>query len=60
MWLQENRSVFGTPAEEEPKLAALHERLHEKSGDDDMSFVWMCPASSPVPHTERRRNGLEE
>jgi hypothetical protein len=47
-WLQENKDVLAKVQEREPKLTELHHRLHEKGGDDDMSFVWMSPASSAV------------
>ncbi len=59
-WLQANRSVFGKPREQEPKLVELHAQLHEKSGDDDMSFVWMHPISPVAPGPERIESELEE
>jgi hypothetical protein len=45
-WLHENREVLASVQEREPKLRDLHQKLHEKGGDDDMSFVWMYPTSA--------------
>ena len=42
-WLQEYRNALAVPQEREAKLRDLHQQLHEKSTDDDMSCVWMYP-----------------
>jgi hypothetical protein len=45
-WLQENRSALAVPQEREAKLRDLHQQLHEKGTDDDMSCVWMYPVAA--------------
>lgn len=59
-WLQENRDVFGNTQEQEPRLRELHRTLHEKSGDDDMSFVWMYPMPSAAPKAGDAKSEQEE
>jgi hypothetical protein len=56
-WLQENREVLAKIQEREPTLTELHHWLHEKGGDDDLSFVWMYPMSS---FTSEVNHGLRE
>lgn len=48
-WLQENRSALADPHERAPKLRDLHQKLHGKSGDDDLSLVWMHPTPATAP-----------
>jgi serine/threonine protein phosphatase PrpC len=48
-WLQENRDAPASVQEQEPKLRDLHQQLHEKGGDDDMSFVWIYPTPATAP-----------
>lgn len=43
-WLQDYSTVAKSSSQQETMLADLHGRLHAKSGDDDMSVVWMYPA----------------
>jgi hypothetical protein len=54
-WLQEYRQLSQDEQGQQAKLQSLHARLHEKSGDDDISFVWMFPAPSP----EAKEDGNE-
>ncbi|MEN6335160.1 MAG: hypothetical protein ABFE01_12945, partial [Phycisphaerales bacterium] len=48
VWLQENNGALADAHERESRLAELHRRLHETTGDDDLSFVWVRPPSSTV------------
>jgi hypothetical protein len=40
-WLAANRAGLHDEAERDGLLASLHRRLHGRSGDDDISFVWV-------------------
>jgi hypothetical protein len=59
-WLQESRDAIGDAQEREKKLRDLHERLHAKGGDDDMSFVWMYPTPAAAPAREGVAREREE
>ena len=48
-WLQEHEAGLRSPAEREQLLAELHRRLEEKSGDDDISFVWISRTGTTNP-----------
>lgn len=43
VWLQANKDALQTGREQSSLFNELHERLRERSGDDDMSLVWMYP-----------------
>jgi hypothetical protein len=43
VWLQANKDALQTGREQSSLFNGLHERLRERSGDDDMSLVWMYP-----------------
>lgn len=43
-WIQANRNALHAGQELSSLFTELHERLRERSGDDDMSLVWMYPA----------------
>jgi hypothetical protein len=59
-WLQENRSALAVPQEREAKLRDLHQQLHEKGTDDDMSCVWMYPVPAGATAGEAPATGREE
>jgi len=42
-WLKRNENKLHTKQEKMQLLAGLHKRLHEKCGDDDISFIWLSP-----------------
>lgn len=42
-WLTANEAELASEVDRQPLLDALHAQLHSKSGDDDMSFVWIRP-----------------
>ena len=46
-WLAANKSALAQDKERSDLMLQLHERLQSKSGDDDMSFVWIFPTARP-------------
>ncbi len=45
-WLHEHRSELEDLQLREECLSRLHRNLNEKKGDDDISFIWLQPAST--------------
>jgi len=43
-WLRRSKSALEAGQEQASPFTELHERLRERSGDDDMSLVWTSPA----------------
>ena len=52
-WLSQNRSRLVDPAQHRDLMEELHNRLHNKTGDDDISFVWVFPRK---PARRKRAN----
>jgi hypothetical protein len=46
-WLATNRGRLDDPADRALLLKELHAILHARRGDDDISFVWVYPGTSP-------------
>ncbi len=44
-WLKTHEDRLSTKHGRKELLADLHCRLHQKSGDDDISFIWLSPKS---------------
>ena len=42
-WLNEHRAELKSAALREQCLTELHDRLRRTKGDDDISFIWLCP-----------------
>jgi hypothetical protein len=42
-WLLENKAALLDQEKRKDLMQQLHECLHSRSGDDDMSFVWVSP-----------------
>lgn len=43
-WLVENEAQFRNANEKLQVMNELHTKLHSKSGDDDISFIWVYPS----------------
>jgi hypothetical protein len=52
-WLQDNLAALHHKEARVSVLEQLHARLYDKSGDDDISFVWVYPTHEDLPGTER-------
>ena len=50
-WLQENAAGLNDKNEREAILKKLHHDLHVRSGDDDISFVWVQPKTPGIDHS---------
>jgi len=46
-WLREHRAELSDPAARDLCARELHQRLEQKKGDDDISFIWLHPAAPP-------------
>ncbi len=49
-WLLEHEGDFRTERGM-PVIAELHERLDTRTGDDDVSFIWLCARAAPEEET---------
>jgi len=52
-WLRNNSSALSHKDERQPVLKRLHSQVNAKSGDDDISFVWVYPRKTDVPGLSR-------
>ncbi len=48
-WLQDNARLLKNPEKRQPVLRELHSNLNSKTGDDDISFIWIYPKSEELP-----------
>ena len=55
-WLQENAVGLNDDEQREEILHQLHSDLHARSGDDDISFVWVCPKDSQSAEPSKTSN----
>jgi len=46
-WLQANEADLRNSRRQDKVLHDLHKRLNTRKGDDDISFVWVCPHKQP-------------
>lgn len=51
-WLQENARHLKNPEKRLPVLKELHSNLNAKTGDDDISFIWIYPKHRYSPKSE--------
>jgi serine/threonine protein phosphatase PrpC len=47
-WLTANQTELASEPVRQSLLEALHAQLHAKSGDDDMSFIWIRPRNETL------------
>jgi hypothetical protein len=62
-WLQSHRAELRNADDVEALMKPLHAKLHEGSGDDDMSLVWVYPtkrSGSASGANDRASDALEE
>ena len=50
-WLQDNAQALSHKDERKTALKRLHSTLSARSGDDDISFVWVYPPEKDIPQT---------
>jgi serine/threonine protein phosphatase PrpC len=58
-WLHEHRAELMDSALAEKCLSELHNRLNQKKGDDDISFIWLHP-NGMQPATQQEVEESEE
>ena len=51
-WLTENANRLSREEERKDIVRDLHAQLHNKNGDDDISFVWVRPRARKLPDPE--------
>ncbi|GEM_PF-1824283 len=52
-WLTRHEQAFGDSRQRDQLLKGLHSRLHERTGDDDISFIWVSPRHTRATENDR-------